>query len=102
MAKLRYSPEAEADIEKIVEYTLETWGEAQTSRYVNAIEDCCERLVETPMLGRTCDEIRPGLRRIGEGPACHIFYRQNENGIRVSRILHESMVPESRFMEGEP
>lgn len=101
MTAVRYSSGAEEDLENIVEYTLRTWGEAQVFRYLNAIEDCCERLAENPMLGRSCEEIRPGLRRMEEGRHV-IFYRQRANGIRVSRILHQSMAPESRFMDDEP
>jgi toxin ParE1/3/4 len=100
VAALRYSSGAEADLENIVDYSLRTWGAARTIRYVAGIENCCDRLAGNPMLGRACDEIRPGLRRM-EGRHV-IFYRRQENGIRVSRILHQAMAPASRFMDDEP
>jgi plasmid stabilization system protein ParE len=53
------------------------------------------------MFGRACGEILPGLRRMEQGRHV-IFYRRTEGGVRVSRILHESMVPESRLMDDEP
>lgn len=67
LAVLRYSSSAETDLENIAAYTLRTWGEVQTSRYLHEMEDCCERLANNPMLGRACDEIRPGLRRLEQG-----------------------------------
>jgi toxin ParE1/3/4 len=100
VAAARYSSGAEADLENIVEYTLRTWGEAQVVHYLTAIEDCCEKLAENPMLGRSCEEIRAGLRRMEAGRHV-IFYHQRANGIRVSRILHRSMAPESRLMDDD-
>lgn len=100
MATVHFSSAAEADLVSIGDYTLRNWGEEQTFRYLNAIQDCCERLAENPMLGRRCDEIRPGLRRMKQGKHV-IFYRPFESGIRVSRILHQSMAPESQFVEDE-
>ena len=96
MAGLQISPAAEADLIDIGEYSLRAWGEAQTIRYLNRIEDCMERLAESPMLGRACDEIRPGLRRMEEGRHV-IFYRQKNKGILVSRVLHQSMIPRDRM-----
>lgn len=48
-------------------YSLETWGEDQTVRYVEAIEDCCRTLADNPGLGRRCDDVRRGLRRMESG-----------------------------------
>lgn len=101
MAALRYSSAAEADLESITEYTLRTWGAAQADLYLTALETCCESLATNPMLGRACDELRPGLRRMEEGRHV-IFYRLHGGGIRVIRILHQSMSPKSRLPEDEP
>jgi len=64
------------------------------------IEDCFLRLAENPSLGRACDAIRPGLRRIEQGKHV-IFYRQHAKGILVSRILHQSMLPTRHPMDDE-
>ena len=98
---LSYSAAAERDLAEIGAYTQRTWGEGQSARYLDALQDCCEQLVRNPMLGRACDEIRPGLRRIQEGKHV-IFYRLRDRGIFVSRILHENMQPESRLIQDEP
>lgn len=80
----------------IGEYTLRTWGEAQTVHYLNRIEDRMEQLAANPLLGRRCDEILPGLRRMEEGRHV-IFYGTTNEGILISRILHQSMVPQGRI-----
>jgi len=95
MAMLRLSPQARADLIGIGEYSLRTWGEAQTSRYLDSIQDCMERLIQNPMLGRACDEVRPGLRRIEEGRHV-IFYRVKREWVVINRILHQSMLPHRR------
>ncbi|HVT97205.1 MAG TPA: type II toxin-antitoxin system RelE/ParE family toxin [Acidobacteriaceae bacterium] len=95
MTWIRFTARAEADLTRIADYTLHMWGETQKVRYVRSLQACCVRLEENPMLGRPCDEIRPGLRRMEEGKHV-IFYRPEKNGIAVYRILHQSMVPKDR------
>jgi toxin ParE1/3/4 len=58
-------------------------------------EKCAKMLARNPALGRRCDWIRPGLRRFEKGKHV-IFYRVEENGILVSRILHLGMLPEQQ------
>ena len=73
------------------EYTLRTWGAAQAVRYLSEIETCCQGLAERPLSGRTCEEIRSGLRRMEHGRHV-VFYRKQSDGILISRILHQSMM----------
>ena len=80
-------------------YTLRTWGDDQADRYLGDLEDCFQQLADTPGLGRQCDEIRPGLRRLEHGRHV-IFYCQQAQGILISRILHRRMLPE-RHMRDE-
>jgi toxin ParE1/3/4 len=93
VAAFHFSRRAEADLLEIGVYTLQNWGADQTIRYIDQLEACCQRLADNPALGRACDEIRPGLRRMEQGKHV-IFYRQREGGILVSRILHQRMLPE--------
>jgi len=89
----RFSCLAEADLLSVGVYTLRTWGEAQTIRYINELEACCQQLADNPALGRSCDDIRPGLYRREQGKHV-IFFRRESGGILVSRILHERMLPQ--------
>ena len=100
MAAYRFSQRAESDLLSIGTYTLETWGEEQLLRYMEKLENCFQTLAENPNLGRPCDHIRSGLRRITEGKHV-IFYRQERRGILISRILHERMLPERHPFDKE-
>ena len=100
MAKLRFSRCAGADLENIAIYTLRTWGEAQTDRYICKLEHCCHLLAGSPGLGRPCDEIRPGLRRMEHGRHV-VFYREEGGGVLVCRILHQRMLPEIQAIDDE-
>ena len=100
MARFRFSHRAEADLFNIALYTFRTWGQTQTDRYVRQLEDCCQLLADNPALGRPCDEIRPGLRRMKQGKHV-VFYREEPGGILISRILHQRMLPENQAIEDE-
>ena len=81
-------------------YTLHAWGEDQTVRYIDGLETCCQQLADNPELGRPCDHIRPGLRRM-EHARHVVFYRIEAGGIVVSRILHQRMLPERQSIDEE-
>ena len=59
----------------------------QLGPYLDDLEACCQMVADDPTLGRACDDIRPGLRRMERGRLV-VFYRQDAGGILVSRILH--------------
>jgi toxin ParE1/3/4 len=93
----RFSRLAEADLLGIGNYTLRTWGDAQTIRYLDALEACCQMLADNPGAGRPCDDVRPGLyRKVGKHV---IFFRREPDGIKLSRILHERMLPGSHLFD---
>ena len=100
MARFRFSHRAEADLFNIGLYTFRTWGEIQTDRYIRQLEDCCQRLADNPALGRQCEEIRPGLRRMKQGKHV-VFYREEPGGILICRILHQSMLPEKQAIDDD-
>jgi toxin ParE1/3/4 len=100
VARFRFSHRGEADLLNIGLYTLRTWGEIQTDRYIRELEGCCQLLADNPSLGRPCDEIRPGLRRMKQGKHI-VFYREESGGIFICRILHQSMLPEKHAIDEE-
>ena len=89
----RLSRSAEADLRSIGAYTFLTWGENQALRYLDELEACCQMLADNPTLGRPCDYLLPGLRRTEHGRHI-VFYRREEEGVLVSRILHQRVLPE--------
>jgi len=94
----RLTRSALSDLHSIAAYTLRNWGEAQMRRYIAGFYGCLEMLPGNPALGRTCDSIHPGLRRM-EHEKHVVFYRQQPDAsIRTIRILHQSRLPDrSRF-----
>ena len=80
------------DLNEIANYTCERWGAAQAIEYVEGLRALCRKLAETPAIGRECDDVRAGLRRM-EGSRHVIFFRVKAGGIVVSRILHQTMLP---------
>ena len=100
MAAFRLSLCAEADLLSIGTHTLRAWGEAQTVRYLDELEFCCQKLADNSVLGRACHHIRPGLYRNEVGRHI-IFFRREPAGILVSRILHARMLPERHSFNDE-
>jgi len=84
----------------IGDYTLRTWGSAQAARYLGELEVCCQMLADNPALGRLCDDIRPGLRRLEHGKHV-VFYRHERGGVLVSRILHQRMLPDRHAIDDQ-
>jgi toxin ParE1/3/4 len=100
VAAFRFSRRAEADLLSIGDYTLRKWGVAQTARYLDELEACCQTLADNPAPGRLCDDVRPGLRRHEHGKHV-VFYRQESGGILVSRILHQRMLPDRHTIDDQ-
>ena len=102
MATVSFSRSAKADLLSIGAYTLQTWGAAQAERYIGSLEACAKLLAGNPALGRPSGWSRPGRYRFEKGR--HVFfYRRQEDGILVSRILHQSMLPEDHpFVDVPP
>ncbi len=100
MAISRFSRRAEADLLNIAGYTLRKWGKVQAARYLKELEASCRLIADNPDLGRVCDNIRPGLRRHEHGKHV-LFYRQEREGILVSRILHHRMMPDRHAIDDQ-
>jgi len=96
--RIHFSRLAESDLLKIAAFSLQTWGKAQTARYLAELETCWQTSAEQPALGRKSDYVRSGLRRMERG--CHVvFYRQQQDGILISRILHRRMLSKKHSID---
>ncbi len=81
-------PEAEADIELIVDYTLAEWGSAQARNYIDSLRAAIERLAVNGMRYQQDAELYPGLRRMKV--AHHIvWYLIDDDAVDVVRVMHE-------------
>jgi toxin ParE1/3/4 len=83
---LRFTPEAEEDIRQILQYTRDTWGEAQRDRYEAALERVFYLLIDFPDLGRKRFEGHVLSYRAREHV---IYYRISSSEIAVLRVLHK-------------
>jgi len=93
-----FSKQARLDLIEIADYTLDRWGLKQAERYLDGLDDCFKRLVQTPQLGRSLDQIRAGYRRI-EHEKHVVIYRPDADGIFICRILHHSLLPVRQLFE---
>jgi len=97
----RLGPKAISDLAEIFDYTVDTWGERQAENYIEELERCFHLLADSPGLGRPCDLIFPGIRRLEQGRHV-IVYKRDRNGILISRILHQDRLPtQPHFMDAE-
>jgi toxin ParE1/3/4 len=92
VSSIRYSNEAERDLNDIVDYTLDVWGADQALQYLSELEGCFNSLAAMPSMGRACPRIYPGLYRIERGRHV-IFYRPEPGGVFICRVLHQQMLP---------
>lgn len=91
MRALNFTPRARADLDKIWDYTADTWGIAQAERYILEIRDTCLALARAEMTGRDASDILPGYRKMQAGRHV-VFYRlPDDDTLDVVRILHGRM-----------
>lgn len=93
-----FTEQADQDLLQIYVFTYQTWGEAQSIRYTNALKQRMQKLANTPSLGKQRDEIRPGYYSYHQGRH-YIFYRVVDNGIQIARILHDQRNINQQFSE---
>ena len=82
---------AQADLKAIARFTQERWGVRQRNAYLKEIDQVFRSLAKNPMLGRACDEVREGYRKLPHGSHV-IYYKQHDAElVQVIRILHAAM-----------
>ena len=82
------------DLRSIGAYTLQTFGLVQYETYMGGLAGCCQRLAETPILGRPYRGPYQWSRYVS-----HVVYfrRKDDGEIIVVRILHKRLLPELHF-----
>ena len=84
------SPQAEDDFADILQYTIETWGEAQAYVYRALIDKALLTIQRHPQIGHSRPEISVEHLIFPAGQHL-IIYRASDAAVYVSRILHERM-----------
>lgn len=90
MAVYSLSAKAATDLDGIYEYTICEFGLEQARTYLLGLRKRFEMLAAQPELGRSATELAPDLRR-GEYQSHVVFYVPKTGGVRIVRVLHESM-----------
>jgi toxin ParE1/3/4 len=85
MAKLTISPSARQDLMDIFDYIARDKPIA-ASRWIDSIEQKCALIASAPELGEKREEFGAGIRSSVVGRYV-IFYRPNEEGIEVVRVV---------------
>lgn len=90
------SGRAEADVNDILLYTWQRWGEEQRDSYESTLDRAIASLADYPAVGARCSRFFTGCRarRVGS----HVLYYRNlDDVIEVVRILHERADPARHF-----
>ena len=81
------TPEAADDLRDVLQYSLEMWGQRQRNTYQALIVRALRDLARFPGLGRTRDELGPGLRSHPVGQHV-VIYAVSDEDLIVVRVLH--------------
>lgn len=92
--------DAEEDLVKIRDYTVNNWGIEQSRKYLTELRDIFRLIAETP---------RIGTQRSGVGEnvfsfpyASHmLYYAIHDELVVFFGVLHRSMVPENHLPDRE-
>ena len=95
MPEARKTDEAKLDLVEIWSYIAEDNPEA-ADKLIRNVESRCSRLARSPLLGTSREQLSPRLRSFPHGNYV-IFYRPEEFGIIVVRVLHGARDIESEF-----
>jgi toxin ParE1/3/4 len=86
-------PAATEDLDLIFINTAQKWSIEQAERYLDLLEDSFAELARRPSSGKSCDDLRPGMRR--EVVKSHVVYFLcSREELSVVRVLHKKVLPE--------
>ena len=88
--KVYLSAQAETDIEDILHYTYQTYGEDQEGKYYKILCDALDLIESNSFAGHKRPDLSERHRSLTAGRHV-IVYQVSEQEIFVSRILHSRM-----------
>jgi toxin ParE1/3/4 len=86
MARVTFAPAARSDLIEIAEYVAADSRKA-AARLVAGFKEQAVRLAQSPGIGRPRPELQANLRSFPVGNYV-LFYRSNQGGIEIVRVLH--------------
>jgi toxin ParE1/3/4 len=85
MRQARLSARAQADLEDLWFYIAQDRATA-ADRFVDRILKACQNLARAPRIGRSREDLAPGLRSFAFENYI-IFYRMAKSGVEIVRVL---------------
>ena len=89
MGKIRHSASAENDLLEAWLYIAEDSIEA-ADRLLDQIDTETRTLLQQPKMGRTRDDLAPGLRSWPTATPYLLFYFVDVDGVTIARVLHHA------------
>ena len=83
-------PKAQEDLGNIADFSFEKWGRDQEESYLRMLQSSFQSISENPYLGRSVDDVVPGLHRFLAGRHIILYFITGSH-IDIVRILHHSM-----------
>ena len=91
MRRFYLTRSAQADLRSIARFTQNRWGVRQRNVYLKEVDQVFRSLAKNPLMGKACDDIREGYRKLPRG-AHVIYYKQpSEDELLIVRILHATI-----------
>ncbi len=86
LTELRLTPVAVKDLTNIWIYTTDKWSLAQADRYIDALNDTFQTLLEMPEIAREWTEFDPKVRIHPSGQHV-VVYQISQEALEVVRVL---------------
>jgi toxin ParE1/3/4 len=91
--RYRLALKAADDLKAINEYTARQWGNAQRRKYLGALRQRLQWLVENPRLGKARPELRENCYSFPQGEHV-IFYAIRSPDIEILSVIHNRALPD--------
>jgi len=95
MPSYRLSRRADADLDEILEFTVERWGLQQAGDYLDGLQSLFYLIAARPMMGRSAHRVMRYLRRV-EHKSHIVFYTVIPSGVQIERVIHKSKALKKR------
>ena len=82
-----FSPLAVSDLAEIRDYIAERNVDA-AEQLLDAIEEACNRIGHHPQIGRSRDDMIPGIRVFPVKKNYAVFYRVLADAVEIVRVVH--------------
>ena len=94
----RLTRDAQQDLKAIRRYTVDRWGQEQSRKYLEGMQNTIRLLAEFPVQGLARQDVDAGVFSFPYGSHM-LYYRLEEEQLMVFAVLHQRMVPE-RHLKG--